>query len=82
MVAMPVEPSHLFKQEGRVIRSGAWSPSFLDRIPFAELYTGEVPSPSFLDRIPFAELYTGEVPTAVLQGLGNIRSVLQSRRSI
>ncbi|KAH0940601.1 hypothetical protein HID58_000238 [Brassica napus] len=63
MVAMPVEPSHLFKQEGRVIRSGAWSPSFLDRIPFAELYTGEV-------------------PTAVLQGLGNIRSVLQSRRSI
>uniref|UniRef100_M4D5A8 TIR domain-containing protein n=1 Tax=Brassica campestris TaxID=3711 RepID=M4D5A8_BRACM len=63
MVAMPVEPSHLFKQEGRVIRSGAWSPSFLDRIPFAELYTGEV-------------------PPAVLQGLGNIRSVLQSRRSI
>ncbi|KAJ0252249.1 ADP-ribosyl cyclase/cyclic ADP-ribose hydrolase [Hirschfeldia incana] len=56
MVAMPVEPSHVFKQE-------AWSPSFLDRIPFAELYTGEV-------------------PTAFLHGLDNIRSMLQSKRSI
>ncbi|KAJ4913869.1 Disease resistance protein (TIR-NBS-LRR class) [Raphanus sativus] len=63
LVAMPVEPSHLFKQEGKVIRSEAWSPSFLDRIPFAELYTEEV-------------------PTAFLHGLDNVRSMLQSKRSI
>ncbi|XP_056859891.1 disease resistance protein RRS1B isoform X2 [Raphanus sativus] len=63
LVAMPVEPSHLFKQKGKVIRSEAWSPSFLDRIPFAELYAEEV-------------------PTAFLHGLDNVRSMLQSKRSI
>ncbi|KAL0763835.1 hypothetical protein Bca101_079986 [Brassica carinata] len=55
MVAMPVEPP--------MIRS-------------------EARSPTFRDRIPFAELYTGEIPAAFLQGLHNIRSVLQSQKSI
>ncbi|CAA0397659.1 unnamed protein product [Arabidopsis thaliana] len=61
-VAMPVEPPYWFRQEGKLIRSEAWSPSFIDRLPFAELYSGEIPA-------------------AFLQGLGNIRSMLQSEKS-
>lgn len=62
MVAMPVEPPYWFREEGKLIRSEAWSPSFIDRLPFAELYSGEIPA-------------------TFLQGLGNIRSMLQSEKS-
>ncbi|KAG7540173.1 Toll/interleukin-1 receptor homology (TIR) domain superfamily [Arabidopsis thaliana x Arabidopsis arenosa] len=62
MVAMPVEPPYWFREEGKLIRSEAWSPSFIDRLPFAELYSGEIPA-------------------AFIQGLGNIRSMLQSEKS-
>lgn len=61
MVAMPVEPPYWFREEGKLIRSEAWS--------------------SFIDRLPFAELYSGEIPATFLQGLGNIRSMLQSEKS-
>ncbi|XP_023633914.1 disease resistance protein RRS1 isoform X2 [Capsella rubella] len=62
MVAMPVEPPYWFREEGKLIRSETWSPSFIDRLPYAELYSGEIPA-------------------AFLQGLGNIRSMLQSEKS-